>query len=84
MQQENFTTRVLRADTGFYLTQKAEVDIMDRTLADVVALGKNDSPENWREISGEEAEAYRAARNEAHRLREEESRKLMDEEPAIQ
>ena len=84
MQQENFTTRVMRADNGFYHTQKAEVDIMDRILADVVALGKNDSPENWHEISREEAEAYRAEKEEILRKREEEERKQMEEAMRMQ
>ncbi len=57
MKQENYTTRVLVADDNHHLTQAADVDIMNRVITDKVFLSVNDAPENWREISEEEAQA---------------------------
>lgn len=56
MKQENYITRVLVADDNHHLTQAADVDIMDRVITDKVFLSVNDAPENWREISDEEAQ----------------------------
>lgn len=50
---------VIKADNGKFLTQSDDVDIKDRVIATSVALGKNDSMLNWREISATEAENYR-------------------------
>lgn len=58
MKQEQFTTTVLIAEKGKYLTQVAEVDITERVIGEKVALGKNDVPANWREISASEKAAY--------------------------
>lgn len=58
MKQENYTTRVLVADDNHHLTQAADVDIMDRVITDKVFLSVNDAPENWREISDEEAQEF--------------------------
>ena len=56
MKQENYITRVLVADDNHHLTHAADVDIMDRVITDKVFLSVNDAPENWREISDEEAQ----------------------------
>ena len=67
MTQESFKTPVLRPSPGHYLTQAADVDINDRMIASVVALGANDSADNYVEIDEETAEQIRqdqaAARN---------------------
>lgn len=67
MTQESFKTTVLRPSSGHYLTQAADVDINDRMIASVVALGANDSADNYVEIDEETAEQIRqdqaAARN---------------------
>ena len=65
MVQESFTTVVLKASDGFFLTQTEEVDIKERIIATVVALGKYDDPQNWREITKEEAEEYNRLKEEA-------------------
>ena len=65
MVQESFTTVVLKASDGFFLTQTEEVDIKERIIATVVALGKYDAPQNWREIPKEEAEEYNRIKEEA-------------------
>ncbi len=58
MKQTSFTTTILKADNGKYLTQTASVDIRERIIAKEVALGKNDVPANWREISDAEKDMY--------------------------
>ena len=67
MTQESFKTTVLRPSPGHYLTQAADVDINDRMIASVVALGANDSADNYTEIDEATAEQIRqdqaAARN---------------------
>ena len=59
MKSEQFTTTILEAEEGHFLTQAKDVDIKDRIIASKIALGKYDSAENWKEISSEEAETYR-------------------------
>lgn len=65
MKQTSFTTTILRAEKGKYLTQVADVDISDRVIGDTVALGKNDVPANWREISATEKARYERLKDEA-------------------
>ena len=65
MTQESFTTVILQPGEGKYLTQKGEVDIIDRIVATRVAVGGNDSAENWMEVSAEEALAFKNEREEA-------------------
>ena len=60
MKQESYTTTVLRAEEGHVLTEAADVDITARTLATVISLGRNDSPDDYREITAAEADALRA------------------------
>ena len=62
MEAKQFTTTILTAGEGYFLTQVADVDINERIVASVLALGKNDSPENYREITAEEADAYNEAK----------------------
>ena len=47
---------VLKADEGFYLTN-------GDTFAKVVYLGKNDSADNWHEVTEEEKEQAEAEQN---------------------
>ncbi len=65
MTQEQFTTIILQPEEGKYLTQVADVDIIDRVVAKRVALGACDSPSNWREISMEEGDEYNRLRKKA-------------------
>lgn len=48
---------ILKADEGFYLTN-------GDTFAKVVYLGKNDSADNWHEITEEEKEQVEAEQTE--------------------
>lgn len=57
MKIENYTTTVINAEEGNYLTQVADVDIMKRLIVRTVALGRYDSAENWKEIPEEEAQS---------------------------
>ena len=59
MKQKEFTTIILEAEEGKYLTQVANVPISERSVVTKVAIGKNDSPDNWREIGIIEAEEYK-------------------------
>ena len=48
--------RILRPSEEHYLTQASdEVDVKDRVFLKVLVLALTDSPENWKEISIEEA-----------------------------
>lgn len=70
MKESSYTTRVLTAEGGHYLTQTADVPIGERTVTDRVYLAVNASPDDWREITADEAEAIRAAKAEADRREE--------------
>ncbi|MDE5625209.1 MAG: hypothetical protein K2I61_02690 [Muribaculaceae bacterium] len=65
MTQTDYTTRVLHADQGHFLTQRAEVAIADRAVTDTVYLAATDTPDNWREITAGEAGEILAAQREA-------------------
>lgn len=63
MKQQTFTTTILEAEEGMYLTQASEdIDIKERIVGTTVAVGRNDSPDNWKEISAEQAEEYNSLR----------------------
>lgn len=59
MKQSEYITRVLEASEGFTLTQYADVPLLERTLVKKIYLAVNDSPDNWKEITDEEAEEIR-------------------------
>lgn len=59
MKSKKFTTTVLTADEGMFLTNSGEdIDIKERVIARTVALGKYDSASNYKEITAEEAGEY--------------------------
>ena len=60
MKNSNYTVRVIEPETGFYLTQSADVNIEDRILSKKIFLAVNDSEDNWKEISDMEAEVIKA------------------------
>ena len=57
MQTQNYTVTILTASEGHKLTQAADIDIKSRFVVSQVALGANDSIENWKEITDAEAAA---------------------------
>lgn len=65
MKTEKFTTTILVAAEGMFLTQAGETAPADRAVAGRVYLGKGDSPENWTEIDAETAERYKKEKEEA-------------------
>lgn len=51
--------RILEATEGNVLTQSKDAPVQNRILTYKVYLAVNDSPDNWKEISEEEAERYK-------------------------
>lgn len=66
MKQEQFTTIRLIADDNMFLTQSSDdIDIAERIIGTVVNIGRNDSPDNWCEISAADAEEFERLKAEA-------------------
>lgn len=63
MTSENYTSIVLTADEGYYLTQTADVELTDRVVASKVALSKFSTVDDWKEITKEEADQIIAEQN---------------------
>lgn len=53
----NYTTRVLEASEGFFLTQTGDVELQDRVITKKVFLATTAKKEDWKEISKNEGEA---------------------------
>lgn len=66
MKTQNYTVTILTASEGHKLTQAADIDIKSRFIASQVALGANDSIENWKEITDAEAAAIEEEIRAAH------------------
>ena len=48
MTSENYSSVILKAKEGFYITEVDDsIDIQNRTIATAVALGTNDSADNY-------------------------------------
>lgn len=74
---EEFTTTIIRAEEGKFLTQRGtKIDIKNRIVSDIIALGKYDSAENYKEISSTKAEEYRQQQQEAIKAEMEENKSL--------
>ena len=57
--------RVLKPKEGFVLTQSDDaIEIMQRCFFKVIVLAPSDSPENYKEITIEEAETLKAEQEE--------------------
>lgn len=53
--------RILKPSEGYYLTQVSDdIDIKDRIFSTTIVLALTDLPENWKEISIEEANKIKA------------------------
>lgn len=63
MNTSEFTTIIVTASEGYRITQKEDVDIEKRIIAETLALGAGDSIDNWKEITIEEADKYIEERN---------------------
>lgn len=64
MIQTNYTVQILEAEEGFKLTQKKDVDILERVFTNKVFLSINDDAKNWKEISDSEAELLQTKQRE--------------------
>jgi hypothetical protein len=66
MTQSEYTTRVIAPEDGKFLTQADNnIALSERVVTDSkVYLAITDSPENWREISAEEAQEILKAQEE--------------------
>ena len=70
MVQSNYTVIILQPSEGYTLTQSADVKISERILSKKVFLAVNDTPENWKEITDEEAENIRIQQEELAKEKE--------------
>lgn len=55
---------ILKPDAGCVLTQRAEVELQNRVFSEEIWLAATDAPENWKDISIEEAEAIKKQQEE--------------------
>ena len=76
MVTSSYTTIVLTAAQGCYLTQANCADIRTAIITDRVYLAKSDSPDNWREITAAEADGIKA--QQAALLAEDEQQVAVD------
>lgn len=55
---------ILKPNEGCVLTQSAEVELQNRVFSEEIWLAATDSPENWKDISIEEAEQLKKQQEE--------------------
>lgn len=85
MTSENYSSVIIKAKEGFYLTEKDDsIDILNRTIATAIALGTNDNADNYKEITAEEADELKKLQDdarkeqiEAHRLEQQEQKPVV-------
>ena len=63
MTSETHNTIVLTAESGYVLTQSADVDIKERIVASRVALSKYSTVDDWKEITTDEGDRIIAEQN---------------------
>ena len=56
--------RILKPNAGCLLTQSADVELPNRVFSEEIWLASNDSPNNWKDISIEEAEKIKKQQEE--------------------
>ena len=56
MQISNYTMKILEPLSGYVITQSYDVNIEERIFSKKLYLGVNDSEDNWKEITDEEAD----------------------------
>ena len=74
-----FTTTILRPDEGHYLTEANEVDIKVRSFSTGIALGANDSADNYKEIDEAEYQTLKAEQEAALKAEQEAALKAEQE-----
>ena len=55
---------ILKPNAGCVLTQSADVELQNRVFSEEIWLAATDSPENWKDISIEEAEQLKKQQEE--------------------
>ena len=55
---------ILKPNSGCLLTQRADVELQNRVFSEEIWLAATDSPENWKDISIEEAEQLKQQQEE--------------------
>ncbi len=60
MKQTEYSVQIIEAEEGKTLTQAAEVALQNRVLSKKLYLAVTDSPDNWKEITDEEAATLKA------------------------
>ena len=56
--------RILKPNAGCLLTQSADVELQNRVFSEEIWLSSNDSPNNWKDISIEDAELLQKQQEE--------------------
>ena len=56
--------RILKPNAGCLLTQSADVELQNRVFSEEIWLASTDSPDNWKDISIEEAESLKKQQEE--------------------
>lgn len=64
METENYTLKVLIPSEGYKLTTVEDIDDEHRLIAEKIFLGINDSEDNYKEITNEEANRILKMQNE--------------------
>ncbi len=60
MKQTEYSVQIIEAEEGKTLTQAADVTLQERVFSKKLYLAVNDSPDNWKEITDEEAATLKA------------------------
>ena len=55
---------ILKPNAGCVLTQSADVELQTRVFSEEIWLAATDAPENWKDITIEEAEALKQQQEE--------------------
>lgn len=55
---------IIKPNAGCVLTQSADVDLQNRVFSEEIWLAATDAPENWKDISIEEAEQLKKQQEE--------------------
>lgn len=71
MKQTEYSVQIIEAEEGKTLTQAAEVTLQERVFGKKLYLAVNDSPDNWKEITDEEAATLKAEAEAAARAAKE-------------
>lgn len=71
MKQTEYSVQIIEAEEGKTLTQAADVTLQERVFSKKLYLAVNDSPDNWKEITDEEAATLKAEAEAAARAAKE-------------